>query len=474
MRLARHFRTAGFRLATFYALLFAISGLALFAVVRWSVGAAIDTQLRREVETELASLSEQESSAPSLAPTVEDREAWLGQNGYHYLLLSPDGRRLAGTLPAQPPSEGWQRIVLPEQDSDDPLNGEHVVRALGRGLPDGSFLMVGIDTYDLVELQESITFAFGGAAAAIVILAVGGGILASHGFLARIDAIERTSRAIIDGHLSDRIPVRGTDDELDRLSRNLNGMLDRIEALMSALRQVSNDIAHDLRTPLGRLRQKLESARTTPPGSAERDALLDEAIGDADSILATFSALLRIAQIESGSRRAGFQAVDLSRLVSDIASAFAAVAEDGGRSLEASVAPGVSVHGDRELLAQMLANLVENAIRHTSPGAHIRLDLEHAGLTPSVVVADDGPGIPPDARARVFGRFERLEKSRSTPGHGLGLSLVAAVAELHGIAIELQDNRPGLRFVMRFPAGRAGGREVPPSGSRAAPQRELL
>lgn len=458
MRRLRIFRTVGFRLAAFYALLFAVSALGLFAIVRWNVGAAIDAQLRRHVQAELSSLTDAAADAGTIAKLVARREASRGRNSAHYLVLSASGDRLAGDLPRPDPVEGWHRIDLPRAGDDDADDGEHLVEALGERLPGGGFLVVGTDSFELVELQESISRDFLAAAVGIVILAITGGILASRGFLSRIDAIERTSRAIIEGRLSDRIPVRGTGDEIDRLSHDLNTMLDRIEALMGSLRQVSNDIAHDLRTPLGRLRRKLDAARALAPEGSEVQPALQEAIADADGILATFSALLRIAQIESGSRRAGFAPVDLSGLVSEIGSVFLAVAEDAGKRLEVHVAPDLAVEGDRELLAQMTVNLVENAIRHTLPGARIELALRDADGGPVLLVTDNGPGIPPGARARVFERFRRLEESRSTPGHGLGLALVGAVADLHGIALALGDNDPGLRVELRF---RGAGAQTP-------------
>jgi signal transduction histidine kinase len=224
-----------------------------------------------------------------------------------------------------------------------------------------------------------------------------------------------------------------------------------VQALMESLRHVSNDIAHDLRTPLGRLRQRLEDARLRARSLEDYETAVDRAIADTDAILATFSALLRIAQIESGTRKASFSAVDLSGVFRSIADAYGAVAEDRGQILTAAVTPGVDVRGDRELLMQMLANLVENAIRHTPEGARIGIGLERGADGPVGIVSDTGPGIPPEARDKVFQRFYRLDRSRSTAGNGLGLSLVAAVAETHGIAITLADNQPGLEVRLRFP-----------------------
>jgi signal transduction histidine kinase len=270
-------------------------------------------------------------------------------------------------------------------------------------------------------------------------------------FLRRIDAVNRTSRAIVDGNLAARVPTRGTDDELDQLAINLNAMLDRIQTLMEGLRQVSNDIAHDLRTPLGRLRQRLEATRHGAKTVAEYEIATEAALKETDAILETFSALLRIAQIEAGTRRSAFANVDLSDLVRSVAETYAPVAEEMGDAIGTNVVDDVTVKGDRQLLVQMLANLVENAIRHTPRGTTIRITLTHGPNGIEVRIADDGPGIPETEREKVFRRFYRLEQSRTTPGGGLGLALVKAVADLHGISMRLENRRPGLEVVLVLP-----------------------
>jgi len=252
------------------------------------------------------------------------------------------------------------------------------------------------------------------------------------------------------GNLSRRIALRGSGDEFDRLSTNLNEMLDRMQMLMDGLRQVSNDIAHDLRTPLTRLRQHLEGAHLRARTVAEYQLVVDKAIAETDEILGTFGALLRIAQIEAGTRRAAFTAVDLSGVLQTIVETYAAVAEDHEHDLASRIADGITVRGDRQLLTQMIANIVENALRHTPAGTRIELELA-AASGPICTIRDNGPGIPEPERQRVFRRFYRLDSSRATPGSGLGLSLVAAIAELHRIAVEVGDNQPGLRVTLRFP-----------------------
>jgi signal transduction histidine kinase len=250
----------------------------------------------------------------------------------------------------------------------------------------------------------------------------------------------------MEGDLSARIPVRGTNDEIDQLVVSLNAMLDRIQHLMEGLRQVSNDIAHDLRTPLGRLRQRLEDAREHATTTAEYSSAADAAIVEADLLLETFSALLRIAQIEAGAQKSAFADVDLSAVARSVGEAYLPSAEDSQHRLELGIEDGVALQGDRQLLAQMISNLVENALSHTPAGSTVSLSVT-AG--PTITVADNGPGIPADERERVFDRFYRLDRSRTTSGSGLGLALVKAIAGLHGMVITLEDNQPGLRVILK-------------------------
>ena len=252
------------------------------------------------------------------------------------------------------------------------------------------------------------------------------------------------------GDLADRIRTTGSGDELDQLGRNLNDMLDRLQGLMDGLKQVSSDIAHDLRTPLSRLKQRLEAVRSEANSVQEYKEAVDQAVQDADVALSTFGALLRIAQIESGTRRANFSDVDLSALLANLATTYSAVAEDMGKTLVSSIGPDIHVRGDRELLTQLFVNLIENALRHTADGAKVSFSLAHQDQGPFAEVGDNGPGIPESERRNVFKRFYRLEHSRSTSGSGLGLALVAAVADLHTARIELVDNEPGLKVALQF------------------------
>jgi signal transduction histidine kinase len=297
-------------------------------------------------------------------------------------------------------------------------------------------------------MQHAIVRAFIWAGALTLLLAIGGGVLLGGNFVRRIDTIGRTSRAIMEGDLSARIPVRGNNDEIDQLVVGLNAMLDRIQHLLDGLRQVSSDIAHDLRTPLGRLRQRLEDAREHATTTVEYQAATEAALAEADSLLEIFSALLRIAQIEAGAQKSGFTEVDLSALMRSIADAYGPAAEDSQHKLLADIADGVAITGDRQLLAQLFSNLVENALTHTPAGSTVRLALYPTATGFEAEVADNGPGIPEAERDKVFDRFYRLDRSRTTKGSGLGLALVKAIAALHGLSLGLEDRKPGLAVVL--------------------------
>jgi signal transduction histidine kinase len=264
--------------------------------------------------------------------------------------------------------------------------------------------------------------------------------------------VSETAGRIMHGDLAQRVAVSGTGDVFDQLAATLNAMLDQIERLMAGMRQVSDNIAHDLRTPLSRLRTRLEVALLEPPDSVRYAEVMRETIAEADALLGTFNALLSIAEAEAGARREALQELDLAAVVRSVAELYEPLAEENGAHLAVDAAEAVPVHGDRHLLAQAAANLVDNALKY-APGGEVRLTAERHGGEALLTVADRGPGIPADKRDSVFDRFVRLEASRSTPGKGLGLSLVRAVARLHGGAVRLEDNHPGLRAVLALPAG---------------------
>ncbi|PWC81970.1 HAMP domain-containing sensor histidine kinase, partial [Azospirillum sp. TSO5] len=300
------------------------------------------------------------------------------------------------------------------------------------------------------DADEAIFHAFSVAVLVTLGLGVAGGALLSVAFLQRVDAISRTAEAIIAGDLASRIPVRGTGDDLDRLSDTLNRMLGRIADLMEGLRQVSNDIAHDLRTPLARLRQRLERVRATAASTDDYAVAVDAALAETDTLLETFAALLRIAQIEGGARPPVRDPVELHVIVETVVEAFTPSAEEDGKVLVSPRLDPAVVAGDRELLTQMLVNLVENAIRHTPAGTRIEVALAAGPGVARLTIADDGPGVPAEERGRIFRRFYRLERSRTTDGSGLGLSLVKAIADRHEATVSVTDNGPGLRVSLDF------------------------
>lgn len=462
MPLPRLLRTASFRLAALYLLLFTASAVVLGAVVFWITGAALEGQVRARIEAEITSLRAeyQAGGLPRLIAVVDARGR--GAGALDYLVQDGDGRHLGGEIRGAVSHLGWQRLKVREtDDATADGDGRETLQALAVSLGDGLVLAVGDDTNRIIEAEEAILRAFAWAVGLTVLLGAGGGGWLSHLFLRRVDAIGRTAEAIIEGDLARRVPVQGTGDDLDRLAATLNRMLDRIAALMESLRQVSNDIAHDLRTPLSRLGQRLEDARAHARSVADYERAVDAAAAEAEGLLGTFAALLRIAQVEAGTQRSAFHLVDLSALVETVADAFAPAAEDEEHALTAEVAPGVAVHGDQELLTQMLANLVENALRHTPRDSRIRILLARPpGEGTLLAVEDDGPGVPAPERGRVLRRFYRRERSRTTPGSGLGLSLVAAIADLHDARLSLDDAGPGLRVSISFPEASATRRDA--------------
>jgi signal transduction histidine kinase len=448
-RLIRLLRSASFRLALIYAVLFVVSAGALFATVYVTATAAMQNDMAAVLRSEALQLTEvhRRGGLPGLAEQITRRINFRTRGPIFYLLQAPNRRVVVGNLPGMPPVNGVIDFV-PERDAAETESERPKLTGYGLTLSDGSFLLVAQDANRLTDMQHAIVSAFAWAGGLTLLLAIAGGVWLGSTFLRRIDTITRTSRAIMEGDLSARIPVRGTHDEFDQLVTNLNAMLSRIQQLMDGLRQVSSDIAHDLRTPLGRLRQHLEDARERAKTTAEYDEATDAAIEEADSLLETFSALLRIAQVEAGAQKSGFSEVDFSGLVRSIGEAYQPAAEDSRHRLQIHVDDGVRLTGDRQLLAQMISNLIENALNHTPEGTTISVGLHKTAAGVEAEVADDGPGIPATEHDRVFDRFYRLDRSRSTAGSGLGLALVKAIAGLHGLSVRLEDRKPGLSVVL--------------------------
>lgn len=447
--LSRILRSASFRLPLLYAVLFILSAGALFTTVYWTATAAMQNDMAAVLRSEALQLAEvhRRSGLAGLANQITRRINFRTKGPIFYLLQAPNSRVVVGNLPGMPPVNGVIDFE-PKQDSPEAEAERPKLMGFGLTLPDGAFLLVAQDSTRLADMQHAIVRAFAWASGLALLLAIAGGALLGTNFLRRIDTIARTSRAIMEGDLSARIPVRGTHDEIDQLIVSLNAMLARIQQLMDGLRQVSSDIAHDLRTPLGRLRQQLEDARERATTTADYQAATEAAIEEADALLETFSALLRIAQVEAGAQRSAFAAFDLSGLVKSLGETYEPVAEDSGHALEVAADDGISFTGDRQLVAQLLTNLLENALRHTPAGTKVSLRLEKTDGGFRLLVADNGPGIPAAEHDKVFDRFYRLDRSRSTAGSGLGLAMVRAIAGLHGLSIQLEDARPGVRVIL--------------------------
>jgi signal transduction histidine kinase len=452
MQRLRVLHSGAFRLALLFAAIFAVGAITLVAGVNVAVSryASQTTATALVDESTLLRGEALARGRDALGQLILRRQRIVHAHQFLYLLLDPQGRPVAGDLPAASARLGWGEINVTEPaESNEPSDGHNTVRTYGVRLADRSRLIVGRDTSDLDELSDWLRLVTFWSGIGITILAVGGGSLIASIFLRRLDGVNRTLQQIMGGHLEERVRPIGMGDEFDRLTGNLNLMLDRMQALMDGLRHVSTDIAHDLRTPLSRLRQHLESMRDLVRPEDLEGAIKD-ALAQVDDVLTTFHALLRIGQIEGGVGRARFEPVDLSAVMERVRLAYETAAEDAGKTLSAKVVPHVMVEGDPQLLTQLFANLLENALRHAGESARISMKLALIGGSAHAVVADDGPGVPAEERDRVLRRFYRLDASRSTPGSGLGLALVAAIADLHGAKLGLSDANPGLAVEVRF------------------------
>ena len=452
MSLPRIFRTSIFKLTLLYAGLFSLSVLILFAAIFWFGSGYVESQIDQTVTNELARIQSR-AAFGDLDYYREVVELYVerASSGVFYLLENNAGEVLAGNMKAIEPVSGIRSFSLEVPSERHP--GE-VLGIRGRGIrvADGGYLYVGLDNFELIKMREMIADFFLWGLAATISLAIMGGFLMSQSLLHSIEVISQASREIVAGDLSRRIPVRGVDDEFDHLASSLNTMLDRITGLMQGLQQVSSDIAHDLRTPLTRLRQRLELARRRENSVEKLHEAFDRSIEDVDAILDTFAALLRIAQIEAHTKATGFSRVDLSELLNAMGEIYQSVAEEFGQQLKTSIPDGLVVLGDRELLPQLFSNLTENAIHHCPVGTKISIEARQVVDGIVVSVSDNGPGIPPEFRTKVFQRFFQIDGSRNNGGTGLGLSLVAAIAGLHNASIELLDNHPGLRVKLKFPS----------------------
>ena len=450
-------RSASGRFALFFTAVFAAAAAAAAVVLWWNTAGALDRQVDVAIRADATALVQRsrEADIPALVAALEDRIALDVQNESLYLLLSPEGQRLAGNLstwPAEADGEqAWIRIPL---QRDGTVSEARLLR-IDAG--NGYRLLVGRDVAEKLRLRALLSEGLAWAASASAALALVGAWALRRALEARLSPIYLTAAAIGSGDLSRRVQLSGSGDEFDKLGTTMNAMLDRIAQLMEGVRGVSDAIAHDLRTPIARARAKLEEALAGARDEEALRAAIEQGIADLDAIARVFKAVLRIAEVEAGARRAAFAPADLAPVLADVAELYGASAEARDQHLLTEIDGPLPLVGDRDLLGQAVVNLLDNALKFTPPGGTVRLSAHMADGAVEVRVADDGPGMPPADRARAGERFFRADAARSTPGSGLGLSLVRAVASLHGGEVLLSETypraaRPGLTVTLRLPA----------------------
>jgi signal transduction histidine kinase len=422
-----------------YAAGLALLGVIVFAVMHVAFTRQLDSMVSGEAQTLVDEF--RSGGDGELAEAISVREASSSPTHMMYGVYSADGRRIHGSFPGSRPQLGLHPIAFLD-DSEGPDKA----RAQVVDLSSTERLVVAVDSDWLETIERIIIIIFSVAFVGACALGFTAAVVLGSYLRRRLHSISESAEAIIGGDIRKRMPVTARRDEFDQLAITLNRMLDRIQGLLESLRQVSNDIAHDLRTPLARLRNQLE--RGSVDGA---DAVVGSAIRQVDEVLALFAAILRLAEVESGETRRFFGLVDVTALMAELAESYAPVFEDHGRNLLWSLEPGLSVEGDRELLAQAVVNLLENAQRHTPEGTVVRLTAASAGNSICLQVADNGPGVPKSELDRVTKRFARLESSRNSAGYGLGLSLVTAVAKLHGGQLILRNLAPGLSATIEVP-----------------------
>lgn len=450
MALKQQLRTTTFLLTLRYMVLFFVSATILMAVINWAITGHIERRADDSVQTAIGTFTElyRLGGLPAIEPLITARRKAESPGEALYLVANERKEPVIGNLPAwpnlQPTGGGWVAFAFQTPDGGTaPARGRVV------GLP-GGWLLVGREVQALGALEEILERAFLLVLGVSLVLALVGGLLMSADVLRRVNAINTASRQIMAGDLSQRMPVSETRDEFDALSRNLNAMLDQIESLMSSVRHMSDNVAHDLRTPLTRLRNRLETLRAHASADDVED--IDACLEDADSLLSTFASLLSIARIESGASGEALQKVDLTAVTHDACDLYQALAEDKEIDLSCQAEPGTHIMGDRNLVFQALTNLLDNAIKYTPAGGCVAARATSTENGVLLTVADSGPGIPEGQLTQVLDRFYRVDESRSAPGAGLGLSLVNAIASRHHATLTLQDNRPGLKVSLAFPA----------------------
>jgi signal transduction histidine kinase len=473
--LAETLRSSTLKLALICIAIFGVAVLALFGYVYWSTSTYVLGRADGAIAAEQAALRKtyERAGHGALVATIEQRVADNRLDGAIYLLTDPSLAPVAGNLKAWPAglasTAGWQTFTTPNWKPD--AAAQPRLRAIVATLPNGDHLLVGRDVGDLAAFAGKIDTALLLGLSLIFVLAGVASVTVTRRTVGRIESVNATSRAIMQRGLSERIPLRGTRDEWDQLAGNLNMMLDRIEVLMGEVKQVTDNVAHDLRTPLTRIRGRLEKASARPRGAADDQTLINDTLAELDGVLRMFASLTRISQIETSDRVAAFHTVNLAEIAREVVELFDAAAEEGGVRLTAEGDARVLITGDRDLLFDAMSNLVDNAIKHGRAAGRVTVAVACRVDGATISVADDGPGIPAHEFSHVLKRFYRLERSRRTPGNGLGLSLVAAVARLHGARIEMRDNAPGLEFRLHFPRVAATPADSPelaavPNGDR--------
>ena len=446
--------TTTFRLALSYLGIFTVSAIALLALVSWSTTMFIEWQVQETVEAEATGLSEvyRDRGLAGLAEIISQRSRQDIDGRASYLVMGLDGHPFAGNLSAWPSEVsdllGWVRFrVLPVGGVGPGVE----VLAHAYELADDYRLLVGRSLADAKRVKSAINRALGWGLALTILLGVVGGYFTSRHMLQRVEHMSRTARRIFGGDMSQRMMLSGTNDEVDSLAESFHEMMDELERLLEGIRTVSDPIAHDLRTPLNRLRSRIDLVLLGAPDCDGYRRTLEETMAEADNLLATFNAILTISHAESAARLERFELVDLSTLAADAVELYEPLAEQKDVRLICRAEPELVVKGDRHLLFQAVANLADNAVKYTPAGGNVTVAVTAGGGgTVDLTVEDSGPGIPEDSRERVLERFVRLDSTRSTPGNGLGLSLVQAVARLHAARLTLGDNQPGLRVRLAF------------------------
>lgn len=452
MKLPSRVDTTSFKLSALYLSLFLFSFLTIGVTVYFLTVHTLEQQLKNSIETESIRLKAEYDSGgiAELKKEIDEVDSSASQTLHEYGVLDQNGKVMVGNLRHFNLSAGWQTVIRTSKANTPEKEGKEVFYIQVIALADNVWLGVSHNGAYIQEAGRAIIQAFLWGVTLVIVLGAGGGYYISRAFLRKIQCITTSTQAIIAGDLKHRLPVSKSRDELDNLALLLNQMLDKIGALLENVQQVSNDIAHDLRTPISRLQFSFEDALKQNLSVEQFRERIAYAIEEVDTILDTFSALLRISQIESGSRRSGFKTVNLSEIVVSVIDALYPVAEEQDKIINSDIKKDITLIGDKELLTQMVFNLLENAIWHTPKDTKITINLSSVGHQIELIVADNGTGIAKEYRHKVFQRFYRLEQSRTTPGNGLGLSIAAAIVDLHEGTIALRDNDPGLEIALKF------------------------